>query len=278
MILDEQKIKRVGRRFWRGSRYKEWQKSKSPYNCLYVTGDLFYAITYLKSEDSDYRENGYLIEYALKNRVSIFNARYSKDYKKLEDWCRLHDTDFLKVLPKLKDYDWLDILSNLDRNRLLEILKSLNYDGFFNIENKQGKILRRIEAIKSEDDLYGFSGLGIFNENCLSRFNEYHGWKEITRLPEVKRLVETAKEECKSTTLKLYESASEKLEITPDILELLKLSLVKYLVEDSFLPFFLMTRDEIFEFVQDFNFEKELLKEEAYKKKMRKNHRPIFKR
>lgn len=145
MILTEQKIKRIGRRFWRGSKYKAWQKSKSPYNCLYVTGDLFYAITYLKSEEFDFRENGYLIE-----------------------------------------------------------------------------------------------------------------------------------EECKSIILRMYKSALEKFEITPNILELLKDKLIEYLVNCSFLPFFLMTNVEISEFVQNFNFEKELLKEDVYKKKM--IHRPVFNR
>lgn len=276
MVLTEQKIKRIGRRFWRGSKYKNWQKSKSPYNCLYVTGDLFYSITYLKSEEFDFRENGYLIEYVLKDRVNIFNARYYKDYKKLEDCCRVHNPEFLKVLPKLKDYDWLDVLSSSNRNRLIDILKGLGYDGFFNIENKQGKIIRRIETIRNEDDLYGFSGLGIFDEECLSRFEEYHGWKEITKLPEVKRLIETAKEECKSIILRMYKSALEKLEITPNILELLKAKLIKYLADCSFLPFFLMTDVEISEFVQNFNFEKELLEEEFFKKKM--IHRPVFNR
>lgn len=276
MILTEQKIKRIGRRFWRGSKYKTWQKSKSPYNCLYVTGDLFYAITYLKSEEFDFRENGYLIEYVLKDRVNIFNARYYKDYRKLEDWCRVHNSEFLKVLPKLKDYDWLDVLSSSNRNRLIDILKGLGYDGFFNIENKQGKILRRIETIRNEDDLYGFSGLGIFDEKCLSRFEEYQGWKEITKLPEVKRLIGAAKEECKSIILRMYKSALEKFEITSNILELLKTKLIKYLEGCSFLPFFLMTDAEISKFVQNFNFEKELLEEEIYKKK--RIHKPIFNR
>lgn len=276
MILTEQKIKRIGRRFWRGSKYKNWQKSKSPYNCLYVTGDLFYAITYLKSEEFDFRENGYLIEYTLKDKINIFNARYYKDYRKLEDWCRVHNPEFLKVLPKLKDYDWLDVLSITNRNRLIDILKGLGYDGFFNIENKQGKILRRIETIRNEDDLYGFSGLGIFDEKCLNIFREYCGWKEITGLSEVKSLIETAKEECKSIILRMYKSASEKIEITPSILELLKAKLENYIIDCSFLPFFLMKDAEISEFVQNFNFEKELLKEEIYKKKM--IHRPIFNR
>lgn len=239
-----------------------------------MTGNIFYAITFLKNKDHDFREEGYLIKYWLKERVNIFNARYQKDYQKLEDYCRIHHRNFLSILTKLKDYDWLDILNFENREYLINILKTLGYDGFFNIENNQGNILRKIPFVKDKNDLYGFSGLGIFNEECLNTYEVYHGWKELTSLNEVQSLIKEAKRECVEKAIFVYEKI-------PQIQKLLeekspnkiKKDLAEKIIIESFLPYFLMKEEEIYNFVYTFDFKKEIKKIE---KRFKENYRNSF--
>ena len=277
MLLTEQKIKRIGRRFWRGSQFKDWEKSKSIYNCLYITGDIFYAITYLKPGDFDFRDTGYLFEYWLKERINIFNPRYQKDYQKLEDYCRVHCKRFLAILPKLKDYDWLDVLSFNSREHLIGILKILGYEGFFNVENKQGKILRNLPFVVNESDLYGFSGLGIFNEDCLTLHKAYRGWSEISKLQEVKPLIEEAKAECAEKALFAYNKVPHlQSELDKKGPNKIKDDLAEKIIAESFLPYFLMLDEEIYEFVYNFDFKKKLREERLLRKKLTESGRPFF--
>lgn len=72
MTLTEQVIKRLSRTYWRGSSFESFDMTKYPFNCMYVTNDIFYAVTFLKSKDQDFRETGYITKYNLNTRLNIF--------------------------------------------------------------------------------------------------------------------------------------------------------------------------------------------------------------
>lgn len=72
----------------------------------------------------------------------------------------------------------------------VNILDGIGYDGFTNIEADGGKTPRDYEKGNLSDvwnceNLYGFSGIGIINENAVIQKAQYFGWEEIKIIPEV---------------------------------------------------------------------------------------------
>lgn len=54
MILTEQKINRLGRSYWRGSKNNSWKESQINFNCFYVSTNPVYAASYAKDEADNY--------------------------------------------------------------------------------------------------------------------------------------------------------------------------------------------------------------------------------
>lgn len=277
MILTEQTIKRLGRKYWGGSKFKYWDKNNSPFNCLYISNNIFYALTFLKNEFGDFRESGYIIEYWLKEKLNIFNARSKKDYQKLEDYCRKNDNPFLNILPKLKDLDWLDVFKTIEkRNEFIDILKNLQYDGFFNIENNQGNILRKLPNLNTEE-LYGFSGIGIFKEDSLLKYEIYSGWDSIKNITELQPFLKSAKIECIKDALKFYEKLPQQFKIIVNRKgpNSLKQKLSQKIIEESYLPYYLMLDKEIKLFINTLDFEKELKNIKNIEEQLNRNLKTI---
>lgn len=189
MILTEQLIKRIGRKYWRGSSYLNWDTSLSQFSCLYITTDEVYAFHYSYEKNKDVSTAGYLTEFYLKSPINLFNARSKKDRNVLEDYIRTHNT-FLKIedIEKLTYLDWLKKLGDSKRESLIQILKDLKYDGFVNFESDDFIVHQN-----SHDALYQFTGIGLFNSKCLLKGKVYKGYEEIKKLPKIKEAQEEEK-------------------------------------------------------------------------------------
>lgn len=244
---------------------------------MYVTNDIFYAITFLKSKDRDFREVGYITKYNLNTRLNIFNARYGKDYQKIEDYCRKYNlTSYLRILPSLKDLDWIDVFKSIeDKNDFIDILKDLNYDGFFNIENYQGSIFRKNTKGLKREESFGFSGIGIFDETKLRKIEIYHGWENIKEIEDLKPLFESAKIECSEDALKFYNSLPDPFKKSFENSNNLKNKLAQKIAEESYLPYFLMLDNEIKEFIQNFDFELKSKELKNIERKLKENCRNL---
>lgn len=246
MILTEQKINRIGRIYWRGSEYPDWN-SNIPGHPLYVTTKPVYAISYSEDKQGNYK---YLFQFYLKEKINIFNMRYRKDEIKLEDFCRVYKVSYLmNIFKYLKDEDWLTVLSIQERNIFIKLLKQLGYDGFFNIECVGGSIKRNsmtFEPIKDEMDLYGFSGLGIFDKKSLILNKTYFGWNQMKEISGV--LVERKTQ---------FNYIKKFLVNTWEPNKIINKEELKS-------RFFLLTKEEINNIVDNFDYEKEkeALKEE----------------
>lgn len=251
MILAEQKINRIGRQYWRGSKNNSWTESQINFNCFYVTTKPVYAASYAKDENDNYH---YLTQYALKEKINIFNMRYKKDEEKLKDFLRVNNLlSLMDILKYLKDEDWLTILSLKERGIFIELLRKLKYDGFFNIECVGGTIKRNLlsfEPIKDKMDLYGFSGIGIFNKNCLVPIKEYYGWDQIKKIDEIESERESQFDYIKRFLINVKDVNFEELESR----------------------FFLLTKKEIKDIVDNFDCEKEKenIKEDYFKSRLYK--------
>ncbi len=189
MKFTEQLIKRAGRLYWRGSRFPNWDKEKSPYDNIYLTASPTYALRYAKNREEDpVTTCKYLTSYVLKTPINLFNARASKDQKVLETVCRHSELHWLlKYIHQLKHDDWNWVFPGKARELFLKILQTAGYDGFTNIESIDGSILRsEFPEFKSDDNpenLFGFSGIGVFDINNLNIVKRYSGWDEIKTIP-----------------------------------------------------------------------------------------------
>lgn len=193
MKFTEQLIKRVSRRYWRGSEYKEWDKNKSPYRNIYITTSPVYAIRYSRENIQDsVEECKYLTSYRLVTPVDLFNARAIKDQRIFEDYCNKYGfKSLLRLTQLLKHEDWDEIFFDHQKTAFIKILEKLGYDGFTNIESIGGTIKHSepddfpLSDEWNDENLYGFSGIGILNPEKLILEKQFCGWDEIKKVPEV---------------------------------------------------------------------------------------------
>lgn len=255
MVLTEQKINRIGRQYWRGSEKKSWEESQINFNCFYVTTKPVYAASHAKDENDDYH---YLTQYNLKEKINIFNMRYKKDETKIEDLLRVTNRlHWMNTFKYLKDEDWLTVLGIRSREFFIDILKKLGYDGFFNIESVGGTIERKsfvYEPVKDGMDLYGFSGIGLFDKSCLIFNREYCGWDQIKTVEGIEK-----EREAQFNYIKRFLVNIHKTNQSTDKIEL-----------ES--RFFLLTKKEIKDIVVNFDYEKEkkILEENWYNSRLYK--------
>lgn len=250
MLLNEKLLKNLGRTYWRGSYYDTFDKTKSVFKYLYVSNSVYYAMTYANRYGGTFDKIQYLTQYVLSSRSNIFNARYPKDYQKLEEYCRQKDPHFLSELPELKDQDWARLLNKTEKEYLLDILQVLGYDGFFNIESFKGDIKRNTDLNDYNPDYqYGFSAIGLFDEGCVTQVKQYHGWKQIREIDEVKELTEIAKQDCEKLATTVYQERSE-LDEFEDFDELIESVISKICLTFSNVSM-LLTAAEITEIVKN---------------------------
>lgn len=206
----------------------------------YVTTKPTYAAAYAKDDAEVYH---YLTQYNLKEKISIFNMRYKKDVEKLKDFLRTHNLlSMMSFLKYLKEEDWLNVLKPSERNIFIEILKNLNYDGFFNIERTDGYIQREdmgFEPKKDKTDLYGFSGIGLFNQNSLIFNKQYYGWDQIKNVESIQEERNTQYNYLKTYLVNTFNPEKE------------------IDVENLYFRFFLLRKNEIDKIVDSFDYEKE---------------------
>lgn len=266
MLITEQVIKRIGRIFWRGSEYPIWNSEKSEYSCLYVSTDIVYALAYSHPGSYKVETAKYLTQYFLNSRINLFNARFPKDYRKLEDYCRTHENyrEFLKLLDKLKDYDWYnEVLGYESRERIIKAIKELNYDGFVNMESKGDYIKRNKPKKYSDTTVYGFDGIGIFDDSFLTINKVYYGWSDIQKISDIQNIREGA---AHIINQHLYEICKNKeLKIDDDLLKTLnKLTLMVF------------TYEEIENIVKNFDYKATDKRVKEIREWLRKGHRPII--
>jgi len=125
MILTEQKLKRLGRLFYRGSLYPDWSESLSFFKCFYVTSEPSYALYYATDEGS--YEVGYVTEFYLNEPCNLFNANSDRDFQILKTYLasKKENSISLSDLKSLCTEDWLSLGSD-KKEKFLIFLKDLS--------------------------------------------------------------------------------------------------------------------------------------------------------
>jgi len=266
MILKEQFLKNKGRILWRGSKYREWKPG--PFCCPYVSTQVLYALNFSKDFDKPIVENAkYLSQFVIKKPLNLFNARSQKDYRILEDFFRKNKMqDWLGALSLLADNDWFDIFEIEEREYLIEILKELGFEGFVNIEGNSEKILHNAFYtlnVSVKNDLYGFDGIGVFDFNNLIEVKTLQVWNEIKKEFEVQLEINTAKNEVLKNLFENWKRYKNNSNL---------------FVEDSLrniTVWNLLTRKEIEELYQNFDYENFKNNFEKEKLRLTENYRAL---
>lgn len=94
MLISEQLTKRLGRIFYRGSQFKNWNESLSYYKCFYVTTEPSYALYYATNEENN--TVGYVTGFFLKKECNLFNANSDKDFLILNNFLKKYNTTITK--------------------------------------------------------------------------------------------------------------------------------------------------------------------------------------
>lgn len=252
MLITEQKLKRLGRLFYRGSLYSDWDESLSLFKCFYVTSEPSYALYYATDEDT--HNVGYVTEFYLNKPCKLFNANSDKDFQILKTYLTKNKSSIsLQDLKALRTEDWL-LLGPDKKEELIKCLKELNFDGFVNFERVKGFLIRR-----DFEDVRSFSGIGLFNPlKFFKQGKQYKGFSEVSKIPKVKTDIENELKHIKEFAEDKFDRVSSKKEL----IDLIILSGVnKYLV----------TLDDIENIVNGLNPEKlrERSKLESHRKSFR---------
>lgn len=221
MLITEQKLKRLGRLFYRGSLYPNWDESLSFFKCFYVTSEPSYALYYATDEDS--HEVGYVTEFYLNKPCNLFNANSDRDFQILKTYLTKEESSIpLQDLKTLRTEDWL-LLGSDKKEELIKCLKELNFDGFVNFEHVKDFYLRR-----KSGSARSFSGIGLFNPlKFFKQGKQYKGFLEISKIPKVKADIENELKHIKEFAEDKFDQVSSK----KDLINLILLSGVnKYLV------------------------------------------------
>ena len=221
MLITEQKLKRLGRLFYRGSLYPDWDESLSLFKCFYVTSEPSYALYYATDEDT--HNVGYVTEFYLNKPCNLFNANSDRDFQILKTHVTKNKGSLsLQDLRTLCTEDWL-LLGSGKKEELIRCLKELNFDGFVNFERVRGFFIRR-----SFGGVRSFSGIGLFNLlEFFKQGKQYKGFSEVSKIPKVKADIE-------SELAHIREFAEDKFDLVSSKKDLINLILLpgvnKYLV------------------------------------------------
>ena len=252
MLVTEQKLKRVGRLFYRGSLYPDWNESLSLFKCFYVTSEPSYALYYATDEES--HNVGYVTEFYLNKPCNLFNANSDRDFQILKTYLTKNESSIsLQDLKTLRTEDWLLLGSN-KKKELIKYLKELDFDGFVNFEHVKGFLIR-----KDSGGVRSFSGIGLFNPlKFFKQGKQYKGFSEVSKIPKVKADIENEIKHIKEFAEDKFDLVSSK----KDLVNLILLSGVNS---------YLITLDDIKNVVNNLNPEKlkERLKLESHRKSFR---------
>lgn len=252
MLITEQKLKRIGRLFYRGSLYHDWDESLSLFKCFYVTSEPSYALYYATDEDT--HNVGYVTEFYLNKPCNLFNANSDRDFQILKTYLTKKESHISpRDLETLRTEDWL-LLGSDKKEELIRCLKELNFDGFVNFERVKGFFIRR-----SSGGVRSFSGIGLFNPlKFFKQGKQYKGFSEVSKIPKVKADIENELRHVRDFAEDKFDQVASK----KDLINLILLSGVnKYLV----------TLDDIENVVNNLNPEKlnERFKLESHRKAFR---------
>lgn len=252
MLVTEQKLKKLGRLFYRGSLYPDWDESLSLFKCFYVTSEPSYALYYATDEES--HNVGYVTEFYLNKPCNLFNANSDRDFQILKTYLTKNESSIsLQDLKTLRTEDWLLLGSN-KKKELIKYLKELDFDGFVNFEHVKGFLIR-----KDSGGVRSFSGIGLFNPlKFFKQGKQYKGFSEVSKIPKVKADIENEIKHIK-------EFAEDKLDLVSSKKDLVNLILL------SGVNSYLITLDDIKNVVNNLNPEKlkERLKLESHRKSFR---------
>ena len=252
MLVTEQKLKKLGRLFYRGSLYPDWDESLSLFKCFYVTSEPSYALYYATDEES--HNVGYVTEFYLNKPCNLFNANSDKDFQILKTYLTKNESSIsLQDLKTLRTEDWL-LLGPNKKKELIKYLKELDFDGFVNFEHAKGFLIR-----KDSGGVRSFSGIGLFNPlKFFKQGKQYKGFSEVSKIPKVKADIENEIKHIKEFAEDKFDLVSSK----KDLVNLILLSGVNS---------YLITLDDIKNVVNKLNPEKlkERLKLESHRKSFR---------
>lgn len=252
MLITEQKLKRLGRLFYRGSLYPDWDESLSLFKCFYVTSEPSYALYYATDDES--HKVGCVTEFYLNKPCNLFNANSDKDFQILKTYLTKKESKIsLRDLETLRTEDWL-LLGSDKKEELIKYLKELGFDGFVNFERVKGFFIKR-----NSGGVRSFSGIGLFKPlEFFKQGKQYKGFSEISKIPKVKVDIESELKHIREFTEDKFDLVSSK----KDLINLILLSGVnKYLV----------TLDDIKNVLDSLNPEKlqERFKLESHRKNFR---------
>lgn len=204
MLITEQKLKRLGRLFYRGSLYPDWDESLSLFKCFYVTSEPSYALYYATDEDT--HNVGYVTKFYLNKPCNLFNANSDKDFQILKTYLTKNKSSIsLQDLKALRTENWL-LLGPDKKEELIKYLKELNFDGFVNFERVKGFLIRRdFGGVRS------FSGIGLFNPlKFFKQGKQYKGFSEVSKIPKVKTDIENELKHIKEFAEDKFDRVSSK--------------------------------------------------------------------
>lgn len=252
MLFTEQKLRRLGRLFYRGSLYSDWDESLSLFKCFYVTSEPSYALYYATDEDT--HNVGYVTEFYLSKPCNLFNANSDRDFQILKTYLTKNKSSIsLQDLKTLRTEDWL-LLGSDKKEELIRYLKELGFDGFVNFEHVKGFLIKR-----EHRGVNSFSGIGLFNHSkFFKQGKQYKGFSEVSKIPKVKADIESELKHIKMFAEDKFDLVDSK----KDLINLIILSGVnKYLI----------TLDDIKNVVNDLDPEKlqERFKLERHRKLFR---------
>lgn len=204
MLITEQKLKRLGRLFYRGSLYPDWDESLSLFKCFYVTSEPSYALYYATDEDT--HNVGYVTEFYLNKPCNLFNANSDRDFQILKTYLTKNKSSIsLQDLKALRTEDWL-LLGPDKKEELIKYLKELNFDGFVNFERVKGFLIRR-----DFGGVGSFSGIGLFNPlKFFKQGKQYKDFSEVSKIPKVKTDIENELKHIKEFAEDKFDRVSSK--------------------------------------------------------------------
>ena len=91
---------------YHGSFYEEINLDKAEYNCLFLTPNIRYALTY-SGVDDDFE--GYIFEFKIDKKLNIFNAANKDDRITL----LAAFPKYKKYIDLMAKYEWLECLNNI---------------------------------------------------------------------------------------------------------------------------------------------------------------------
>lgn|SRR5574344_364380 len=155
----EQIYNSKNRIYWHGTK-SSINSQLAHFNCIYLTLNPKYALSYAKLDNGDGFGNIYQAN--INKKLNIFNAKSQTDYKLLQNLLIANKkySIYSVQFERLKSQDWSEIFNgDENRNAVIDMLKSAKYDGWFNYE---------LDEIMK---LNGFSRYGMLNVPSIGIFD-----------------------------------------------------------------------------------------------------------